>query len=294
VIYLLEFPKMFASAIVHRSRSPELNLIIHTSLLAIFGFFSSDEQLDNAFHFYQHVSDFAKPDVAVRIIEPFFNSPATFRFLEFALDRFFRDFMLDFAVTPEHERMVLIPLHGGSLLQCFVQAVPLLPRQHLNLLKYLHSKRFPNQTLADLFLVRFLWPAAANWLRSIGGDEQMAFLDKVLVSIGEQKQLIKKLWPIVFHAISLFEVPQLFQAFNQYDLLYYLSVNDVILIAKLLDGQRLLPKSITLAEFAGSCDRHGNVRCFHPHLFLSYRLCSALCSLRGPSRRRGLIGPSVM
>jgi hypothetical protein len=100
-----------------------------------------------------------------------------------------------------------------------------------------------------LFLVRFLWPATANWLRSIGGDEQMAFLDKVLVSIGEQKPLIRKLWQTIFHAVSLFEVPQLFQAFDQYHLVYYLCVNDIILIAQLLDGQRLLPKSITLAEF---------------------------------------------
>jgi hypothetical protein len=251
VSHLLEFPKMFASAIVRRARSSEHNLIIHTSLPAIFGFFSSDGQLDNAFHFYQHVSDLAKPDLAVRIIEPFFNSPSTFRFLEFALDRFFRDFMLDYAVTPEHERTALVPLHGASLLQCFVQAVPLLPRQHLDLLKYLHSKPFPNQPLADLFLVRFLWPATTNWLRSLGGDEQMTFLDEVLVSIGEQKPLIKKLWQTIFHAVSVFEVPQLFQAFDHYHLLYYLCVNDVILIAKLLDGQRLLPKSITLAEFTG-------------------------------------------
>jgi hypothetical protein len=58
------------------------------------------------------------------------------------LDRFFRDFRLDYAVNPVAERTSLIPLHGAHLVQCFTAAVPLLPKQHLELLRYLLAAKF--------------------------------------------------------------------------------------------------------------------------------------------------------
>jgi hypothetical protein len=224
-------------------------LIVRTSVPSFFSFFSCDEQLDNAHNFYDEISKQAKADLAVRIIDPFFNSPSTFRFLEHALDRFFRTFLLDFAVTPDTERNSLIPHHSEYLLQCFTAAVPLLPRQHLSLLQKLHLRRWPPQCFAELFLVRFLWPATIRWLKNSPHDAQLPYLECVLVKVGDQKAQLTEFWKAIYHTSSVYEVPQLFYAFDHYHLLYYLCVNDIILIARMLKDQKMLPKSTTYAEF---------------------------------------------
>jgi hypothetical protein len=79
--------------------------------------------------------------------------------------------------------------------------------------------------------------------------EQLPFLHKVLAGIADQKELLLQLWQTIYRAVSVLDVPQLFQAFDQSHLLYHLCVNDVVSIARVLSEQKMLPRSTRFSEF---------------------------------------------
>jgi hypothetical protein len=248
--FLADHPAIFAKAAVSAAKTPEFEFIAGEVIPAFFAFFSSAEQLDLAQQFYQEVSNLANPVLSVQILSPFFNSIGTFRFLEHALDKFVRTFVLDCVCTAESARDAMVETHGATLVNCFIEALPLIPRQHIELLRHLRTLKWPKAALTDLVLCRFLWPSTITWLKSSPHQNKTSLIEELIVRIAEQKELIAKLWKAIHRARSVYEVPSLFYAFEQCHLLYYLCVNDIAVFAKLLDEQGLLPKSITYDEFA--------------------------------------------
>jgi hypothetical protein len=167
-----------------------------------------------------------------------------------------RTFVLDFIVTPESGRDALIETEGAALVQCFVEALPLIPRQHLELLRHLQGLKWPKSALTDLVLCRFLWPSTIGWVAGSPHSEKVELIEEVIVRIGEQKRLIAKLWKAIDCATAVVEVPVLFQVMAQFQLLYFLCVNDVAILARILDDQHLLPRSTDYAEFVMSDKGH--------------------------------------
>jgi hypothetical protein len=125
--HLLEKPALSVRTVMNRSKHLEFNFITHTSVPFFFSFFRV-MGIWNVHSFYEKIQKQAKADLAVRIKDPFFNSPSKFRFLAHALD---------LAVTADTDRNSLIPQHCEYLL----------PFQHLSLLQKLHLRGrsvFPN------------------------------------------------------------------------------------------------------------------------------------------------------
>jgi hypothetical protein len=127
ISHIVQNPHIFANVVTSYAADPDFDALVQMTIPSLFGYFSSEEQLSKALDFSTQVCQFASPAVCVCILEPFFNSGATWRFLEHSFDRFFRGFFLDLIVTPERERTHLISIHAGNLLQCFTDAIPLLP-----------------------------------------------------------------------------------------------------------------------------------------------------------------------
>jgi hypothetical protein len=233
---------------------------------SLFGYFSCEEQLTNALNFYVQVSQFASPEVCVCVLQPFFRSGPTWRFLEHAFDQFFRGFFLDLDVTPERERSSLIPIHAGNLLQCFTVAIPLLPRQHLQLFRELRAAKFPTESFSELILTRFLWPAARNYLRASTRGDCLKLFERILGVISGQTASLKTFYGALFRAESLNEGTKIFKAFGHSYLLYFLSVNDVLVLSRICDQQGALPRGISLADF-GDRDARAGSNCFWCQVF---------------------------
>jgi len=102
VDFLISDLKTFAQCVIGRSSCPDFEHIVHAVIPSIFGYFSCLEHLKNAFLFYESVVELAPPQLAVQIIEPFFNSVCTFRFLEHALDNFFYHSSLIMLLLPKN------------------------------------------------------------------------------------------------------------------------------------------------------------------------------------------------
>jgi hypothetical protein len=246
VSYLLADPALLVTAVIERRNFSDFEVLVMSTIPAIFGFFSSDEQLWNAYLFYREVVKRAEPADSVRILTPFFNSIATFRFLEYALDRFCHGFFLDLTLNPTGDRGSLIAIHASNLLQCFTKALPLLPHQHLKLLRYVRKSRFGPAELSDLFLIRFLFRNTAMWVRASPCDRFRPEIDRLLSAISGKPDELKRLYRVLFETKSCYSVPALFLPFSQFYLLYLFSVNDILFLAQILGT---LPGGLSRDEF---------------------------------------------
>jgi hypothetical protein len=223
--------------------------IVHCIVPSVFGFFSSDEHLTHALAFYSHIVDLARPFQAVMILQPFFNAAPTFRFAEYALGEFFKTFLFDYAITPDGNRTSLVPSHAVFLMDCFTRAVPLLPEAHLRILRQLKNKKWPTLYFADLVLVRWLWVVTRAWLRASPCCGEQKYLDRVLTSVACQKQAIRRLYRTFFQTQSVFSLPMMFRSIDTNYFVFYLCVNDLCLLARMLEEQQVIPCGLTLNDF---------------------------------------------
>jgi hypothetical protein len=211
----------------------------------VFGFFSSDEHLSDALSFYVKIVEQASPEIAVVLLEPFFNSAATARFLEVALDDFFNVLLFECSLSPDRD--ALVAHHGAFLADCFGRAAPLLPEAHRSLLCTLRDRRFPR--FRELVLQRFLWRATFLYLRSSACAREEGYMKAVIQSLDVQKQGLKRLFRALIESRTRFSLPKLFGSFDETFLCYYLCVNDICLLARMLDEARQLPTELSFADF---------------------------------------------
>jgi hypothetical protein len=200
-----------------------------------------------ASQFYTEIAELTSPENCVKIIEPFFNSPTTFRFLEHCFDRFFRAFL--FHHTAAKDEGSEITTHGAFLLDCVTRSISLLPVQHLELLRHLKRKGWSSEAFADLVLVRFLWPATLTWLQSSPFSEYTGYMQKVLSGIASQKDLLGQFYRQLFRATSSYEIPKMFISFDLCFLLYHVCVHDIHLVVRALHSYKILPRGVSLQEF---------------------------------------------
>jgi hypothetical protein len=151
-----------------------------------------------------------------------------------------------------------IVIHASNLIQCFTDALPLLPEAHLELLKVLKEHNFPPDAFAKLFLIRFLFRATVNWLKASACEDFLTHVERVLVAIGENHDDVKKLYRAAFHAHSRSDIPELFLAFDQVYILYFFCVNDINFLARILHDEHHLPHGLSLNEFSEVDQRYRN------------------------------------
>jgi hypothetical protein len=78
---------------------------------------------------------------------------------------------------------------------------------------------------------------------------EATYVNRVLVAIGTQKQQLKRLYQGFLSSSSRFTLPSLSYNIEHSYLTYFLCVNDICLLARMLDDQRLLPNGLKLDEF---------------------------------------------
>jgi hypothetical protein len=249
IAHLIDVPSTFARIVIDRSTYVDFDHIIRCIVPSFFGFFASDEHLLYAISFYSEIITLASPPQTVSILEPLFNSAPTVRFLEVALDLFFTPFLLECSISATHDLEPLAASHGSFLVDCFTRAAPLLPAGHKTLLRLLRDNAFPRRYFRELVLKRFLWAATFARLRASACAQEFRYLQAVVLSAGGQKHVLNRLFQELLDCPASFHTPMLFGAFNETFLGYYLCVNDVCLLARLLDQARQLPSGLTLSDF---------------------------------------------
>ena len=101
-----------------------------------------------------------------------------------------------------------------------------------------------------MILVNFIFPAAEKWLFNYFANPLFnRLLNLILRKIGDQKNELRNFYHELFYAYSYSNVPSLFQEIRSTSYLYYISVNEVLLIAKALNNQNILLENFEINSF---------------------------------------------
>jgi hypothetical protein len=134
--------------------------IMRSVLPSVFRFSASDVYFSHATPFYAAVATTAPPALAVAVLDPFFTGAPTGRFLEVALDHFFKVLLFECSLAPP----ALVAHLAAFCAECFARAARLPPGAHRLVLCALHDPRLP--AFRELAIARFLWPATLARLRT--------------------------------------------------------------------------------------------------------------------------------
>lgn len=151
---------------------------------SIFGYFHSQQHLNGATLFYQSIIDIISDTekTAIRVLQPFLNSPATFRYIEYVMSKVFKKIILcdafnkfinafsDDKKSNSYKEYVLIRNQiTKKFFHCLIKGVSLLPEQILQIFRRIrtkHNDKWTQKNWYKLVFSIFIGPHFARWSRS--------------------------------------------------------------------------------------------------------------------------------
>lgn len=155
--------------------------LIFQIIPSIFGYFHSQEHLDSASIFYQNIVDFISedPKTSVRIFQPFLNSPSTYRYIEYVMNKLFKKLILSkrFKDIDFNDKTSVLyqeyNLNRNKVTKKFLhyltKAIPLLPIQILHIFRKIKRKYNDKWSTNDwykLFFSIFINQHISRWSHS--------------------------------------------------------------------------------------------------------------------------------
>lgn len=245
---------------------------------SIFGYFASTEHLDLASFFYTTLiaTPNVTPDMAIPILSPFFNSPATYRFTEKLYSEFFKNIVYEDSddnefkkhYKPPHKPAMMTSqsmefnnaqtikessdprVQNSRILNiCILNAAPLLPPQFYRIFKQMRIQKWTLKDWYNIFFREFILISMNQWIRASFCDEYV----EILFNIMSRKFTTKKELAILFKGLlklsPIYEPPEIFNCFKSLSTLYMLNIRDMQILVKFLDDNKILPPSVDISSF---------------------------------------------
>lgn len=243
--YIHSHVDVFAKAVVENASDESFGFVVTSVIPSAFGYFSSEESLKVASVFYTHVLANAPPKLARRILAPFFNSLASFRYVEAVMSSFTTKFGLQLVLNEESKRGVAN--HGlvQELYDNIIKYIPLLPASYGTLIQVMKTLSWTVEDIRKLLISKFFFPMIKTWVMSSPFAAGIDVLRSVVYETFNDKnfqQIYQKL--VSFH--SCFELPSMFRCFNLPYSAYTVSIAEVLTAFRLLKKSSVLPLSIDL------------------------------------------------
>lgn len=233
-------PGVLLKALLTRVANPDFQVIVKIAIPEVYGFFSCEEMIDNAFLFYEMVISEVQPVLAVDILEPFFVSLVTAKASEMAFSNFIRT--CDITTCDDLNDAATI------LLSCLRDSLKYLPTCHLVLAAKLGLKK--RECAVELLFVRMFGRAWMEFVARVASKRNRATLRNVF---DKCRSLITNEFCTELSALSSeFHPPRLYRCFHGkkgefLDVL--VCVSNLYLLAKMFDEAKCLPDSFTMEEF---------------------------------------------
>ena len=241
----------FIDSLLEHEGKNIFNYAVMILIPSLFGYFSSNEHNNFAYEFYLKIFE---RKIAINTISnilfPFFDSSAMFRFYEYILTPFFERFEYSTSLA-NFQASIFCETLARDLVSKIKAAISLIPFHQLMLLKKIGQKY--KDVNASLFLIIRIQNIAYSWLNGIGLSDRTHDFAMVFTSIFNNPELINVVNKTILnldennsenHSLfSLYQVPDLYKPFVQGYLITYLSLQDVIILSKILLAKVSLPKN---------------------------------------------------
>lgn len=272
-------PSIFINTLIKNQTHPNYAHITQKIIPSLFGYFSSSEYLELASNFYIKLlaNDNVTPEVAIPILSPFFNSPASYRFTEKLYTDFFQRIIYDkkepdqqndilfkspkpiiMSASPSIEQIKFSEIESSTdprilnarlLNSCILKAAPLLPPQFFKIFRQMRVKRWTLKDWYNLFFREFILISMNQWIRSIFCDDYVELLLNIMSRNFVTRRELANLFKSILKLKSVFEIPQLFHCFKSQSTLYLLSIRNMQLLVSFLSENKILPKSVDTNSF---------------------------------------------
>ncbi|EAY21747.1 hypothetical protein TVAG_237730 [Trichomonas vaginalis G3] len=239
----------FANIIIKSYSTVNFLPLVHQILPALFGYYSSYEQLELATQLYTKVIETAPSKLIVELLFPLLNSSVTFRFVEQAMTSYYDNFTGNFEFIKESDAKNFGTSFGFLLIQSAISSLPLLPSQVLNLLKQFFNATTKKDDFTNLFLKHFIFYQAQLWLNHLFVQVSPSLMMIVFNEAINMKTEIGKLFESLMSTESVYDLTKFYTKDGIATPAVVFSVSEIIQCATILDKLNFLPSSISLSEF---------------------------------------------
>ena len=236
---------VFAKAVIESQSDKLFRFVVASVIPSVFGYFSSEESLKVAIVFYTHVLANSTPRLARRIVAPFFNSLASFRYVESVMTSFTSKFGMQLLLNGEARKGAVTSGLVQELCECVIRYIPLLPSSYCTMIQIMKTLNWTAEDIRKLLINNFFFPMIKKWMLAspfAAGIDVLRHAVEEAFSGANFQTICEKLFS--FH--SQFEPPSMFRCFDLPYVTYTISVAEVLAAFKILKKSVTLPYSVDM------------------------------------------------
>ena len=245
VNFIYSKPELFAKVVIKRYGQQDFHFMIFSVVPAIYGFFSSYEHVSNATCFYQHIIRMAPPNIASDVIQPFFCSLGSFRFIERVMGPFCQKFGGDIRLDDKKRHKELVPQFANELMLLIKDNICLLPQVILLMFNTMVNKNWNLKSLIDMFFGHFFTHQSIAWIASSPFSHKVPVFQKVLKAAIDNVKMTRDVLRCFVTAKPLFEIPSAYRAFDEDYTQILISIADIMCAARCYETEDELPYSLS-------------------------------------------------
>lgn len=247
------------------SQSEEFPFIVSSMLPSIFGFFISAEYMQYALNFYKTFIRTQKKNLSLIVIQPFFCSIFTYRYIENVMESFLIKFGTETIRKNEPFPQEFMNKYSNLLTKLLIEALPLLPAAFFEIFKTVLEDKWNKTKLVHLFFSSFLKPQFLMYLRSSPFNDE-GYVRQIIDNIARNDKYFTQIINSWYIAIPKYEIFPIYTPFKQVFVTLFLSIADVMMTTTCLLKGGTLPG--VLDDM--SCFKYGPEIKFNPLIVRIY------------------------
>jgi len=234
-------PDLFAKVVVARYGTPDFHFVVFSVVPAFFGFFCTNEHITLSLPFFRNVIDIAPPQIAKVILQPFFCSVSSFRFIEAVMAPFCNKFGAETRFDEVNRQASLVPIFANELLNCIREAGTLLPAGVLELFKAMVKKNWSLAQLIEMFFTQFFDHQSIVWIASSPFSHRISVFQKILQGSISNVKMVREVFRYFTTVGSSFGVPDAYRVFDHPYIQLLVTVADIMCASRCYSTQNELP-----------------------------------------------------
>ncbi|EAY17087.1 hypothetical protein TVAG_297660 [Trichomonas vaginalis G3] len=230
IAYIYSEIQIFASSVVAFKKSDQFSYFINVIIPALFCNFTSNEVINDASLFYQHILNIAKPNLAIDILTPLYKSILGYPFIEYVLDNYLPKMANEKRIINKNTTQ-LLQQQSKTLLLVMMKAIKLLPLCLFTILLMAHNN-WPIESLKTLFFDKYFTYLSNIYILSSSYSIFIEDFNEILYFMRNSDEIIVSLMKALLDNSSILVVPDNFKPFNHPYVNILMSPNEVNMIAK--------------------------------------------------------------
>ncbi|OHT17630.1 hypothetical protein TRFO_00899 [Tritrichomonas foetus] len=224
--------------------SDEFPFIVSSMLPSLFGFFVSAEYMEHAVKFYTTFVKTQRQKVTLVVIQPFFCSVLTYRFVESVMDGLLFKLGAESELNNESTFQDFMAKYSNLLTKLLVDNMPLLPSSFFEIFRVVLNNKWKKPNMISLFFSNFVKPQFVMYTQASPYPKKCLFVSKLVDNIANNDQYFTQILNSWFLTKPNLEILSIYTPYNQVFITLFLSIADVIMTTTCLLKAGPLPNGL--------------------------------------------------